>query len=103
MTNACRHDPVVPSTPEISFKNDISPIVIGNCGQSGCHDGRREGFSLQNYQEIIGHIKPGKPYKSNLFAVIATNGPNVMPPNSPLPDEQVKLVYLWILQGAQDN
>lgn len=102
MATSCRHDPVVPSTPQISFKDDITPIVIGNCSQSGCHDGGRQ-FRLQDYQEVMRHVTPGQPNNSKLFTVMATNGSKVMPPNSPLPDEQVRLVYIWILQGAKDN
>lgn len=98
----CRHDPVVPVTPQISFKNDVAPIVIGNCGQSGCHDGTREGRALTNYSQVMHMVVPGQPYQSELFNVMATNGPNVMPP-SPLPNAQVKIVYIWILQGAKDN
>ena len=100
---ACMHDPVVPTTPQISFKDDITPIVVGNCAQSGCHDGGREGFALKNYEEVMRHVNAGQPYKSKLFTVMASNGPNRMPPNNPLPNEQVKLVYIWILQGALNN
>ena len=100
---SCRHDPVVPLTPQISFRDDITPIVIGNCAQSGCHSSGREGFDLLNYREVMNHVSAGQPYGSKLFTRMEINGPNVMPPNSPLPDEQVKLVYIWILQGARDN
>jgi len=68
---SCSHDPVIPETPAISFKDEVLPIIVNNCAKSGCHDGSGE-FSLQNYQEITSKVHAGDARKSELYKVINT-------------------------------
>ena len=94
--------------PVISYKNDIAPVITANCAlDSGCHGGNSEEFLLLTYDELIRNcgVKPGEPHKSDLYRVIRLYWGNVMPPkpNAPLTDEQIASVYLWILQGAENN
>ncbi|HEY6160699.1 MAG TPA: hypothetical protein VI112_05730 [Bacteroidia bacterium] len=104
--SACRHQPVVPDQPAISFSGDILPIVGGNCMSSNCHGG--EAFDLSTYDEFTkqGRITPYKPYNSKVYtSITATSGEDMMPPSpqKPLTDQQINTIYLWILQGALNN
>jgi len=100
---SCSHDPVIPDTPAISFKDQVLPIVINNCAKSGCHDGSEE-FSLQNYGEVVSKVHAGDARKSELYKVINTLwGGKAMPPDGPLSDQQITLIYTWIMQGAKNN
>jgi hypothetical protein len=103
LVNACTHDAVIPDTPAISFASDISPLITSNCASSGCHDGTSHEFSLIGYDAIKRKVKAGNANGSSLYTRIAANGSGAMPPNNPLTDDQVRLVYVWIMQGAKNN
>ena len=99
---SCTHDPVIPKTPEISFKDQVQPIYVNNCARSGCHDGNE--FSLQTYDEIRSNVSPGDARGSKTYrAMTRLWGESAMPPDGPLSDQQINLVYAWIMQGAKDN
>ena len=94
--------------PVVSFKSDIAPMMSANCASTGCHTGGGRLFSLQTYDEVIknGDVQPGKPHSSALYNVVRKyTGESAMPPkpNERLTDEQIGLIYVWILQGAKDN
>lgn len=106
--SSCKHEPVIPETPAISYQSDIQPIIIGNCTQDGCHGNvNPEDFSLLNYDEVMSNteIRPKNAQGSKLYKVINGAGEERMPraPNSPLTDQQIQLIYLWIMQGAKNN
>ena len=101
---ACRHEPVIPASPLLTFDKDISPIITNTCAQSGCHDGSGEGGRLVTYNEVRDIVEPGKPYGSKLFQVITKlMGEQAMPPGAPLSDTQIRFIYTWILQGAVEK
>lgn len=100
---SCSHDPIIPDSPSISFSEQVLPIFINNCAKSGCHDGSGE-FSLKNYGEISSRVHAGDARKSELYKVINKLwGGKAMPPDGPLSDQQITLVYTWIMQGAKNN
>ena len=100
---SCTHDPVIPDTPAISFKDEVMPIIVNNCAKSGCHDGRGE-FSLQDYHDISAKVHAGDARKSELYKVINKLwGGKAMPPDGPLSDQQITVIYTWIMQGAKNN
>ncbi|SMO43818.1 hypothetical protein [Solitalea koreensis] len=105
---SCKHDPDLSNTPTISYSNDVQPILIANCTQSGCHGNvYNEGFKLLSYNDVLRHIKPGSATGSQLNKVITAYG-NIEtqmppPPNRHLNDQEVSTIYLWILQGAKNN
>lgn len=100
---SCMHDPVIPDTPVISFSDQVQSIFVSNCATEGCHDGH-ERFSLQTYDEIRSKVKPGDAKGSELYKVITKlSGGEAMPPSGPLSDEQIILIYSWIMQGANNN
>ncbi|MBL0103661.1 MAG: hypothetical protein IPP51_07855 [Bacteroidetes bacterium] len=110
---SCRHKTDLSSLKQVSFANDIQPIIASNCAMSGCHStgssgGEHELFPLTTYEEVIdeGHVKAGDAHGSKFYQVISNHTlEDVMPPSPypPLSDDQIKLIYLWIEQGAQNN
>jgi hypothetical protein len=105
---ACQHDPIIPPEPAISFSQQIAPMIISNCATTGCHDGITGGEeelpALTNYDQIRRHVKPGNARDSKLYKyVTATGGEDAMPPDRPLTEEQIQLIFLWISQGAKNN
>lgn len=104
----CQHDPIIPPAPQISFAEQIAPILISNCATTGCHDGSSSGDEdlppLRNYEEIRKHVKPGNARDSKIYKYItAIDGEDAMPPDRPLTEEQIQLIFLWISQGAKNN
>lgn len=106
---ACQKE-VLPTAelPPISFNQKIMPIIAANCTAAGCHGQERpEEFSLLSYESVMEHgdVVAQSPASSSLYRIIKTPGWDVMPPdpNPPLSDQQIALVYLWILQGAKNN
>ena len=107
--NSCTHKTDVASIREIFFGLDIQPIVAGNCTQSGCHNDRGDArFPLITYNDVIsrGGVNAGDARGSKFYKVISNHsGGRPMPP-PPLPllsSDQIKLVYIWIEQGAKNN
>jgi len=104
---ACRHDPLTPlsDAPVISFKNDVQPVIISNCTESGCHGAGDHEFKLLTYDNVMAKVKAGDPHASDLYSAITANTITTMPkpPNPRLTDTEIKTIYLWILQGAKNN
>lgn len=104
LTSACNHDPVVPQSPQLTFENDIKAITLNNCAQTGCHDGHGEDPTLITYNDVMGIVKAGDANKSKLFKVITKLwGESAMPPSGTLSEDQIRTVYVWILQGAKEK
>lgn len=105
---SCKHEPVLPEQ-QVSFSADIMPIMQQGCWHAGCHgDSLNAEFKLTDYDKIMdkGEIEPGKPNNSKLYEVITqTSGEDKMPadPYPALTERQIKLIYIWIAQGAKNN
>jgi uncharacterized membrane protein len=119
IVGSCKHEiPFLPdsktavgdsSTPcdptKVYFQQQVLPILVSNCGQSGCHDAtsRKEGIVLTSYNSTMatGGIRPGNPNETKIYEVIRSGE---MPPGgySPLTQLQKDLIYNWILQGAEN-
>jgi hypothetical protein len=105
---SCKHSVNFSDYPEVSFSNDVGPVIIGNCTQSGCHGVSGDRRKLVTYSDIASSqmVTPGSPSKSSLYKVISSLSKfNVMPvpPLAPLTDTQIEKIYLWIGQGAKNN
>ena len=85
---------------EVSFSEDIWPIIEAEALDA---HGGRGGVFLESYDDILEYVEPGNPEESVLYHVLTGDGQPLMPPDGPLPDEQIQLFYDWILQGAKDN
>lgn len=105
--SSCRHEPVLLSdTQTVCFQDQVFPLINSNCAISGCHDASSE-ESLTNYDNIMNFITPGKPNQSKIYKLITTTSPfsEFMPPstNTPLTQNQIDAISIWILQGAENN
>lgn len=89
----------------IYFQQQVLPILVSNCAQSGCHDNNshREGVILTSYNSTMstGGVRPGNPSNSKLYRIISNNE---MPPKgyTDLTQSQKDIIYNWILQGAEN-
>lgn len=94
----CSHD-------TIYFRNSVYPVVLSECGKSGCHDqtSSKGDRVLDNYTDIYRLIVPFDPQSSKLYKVLFSNSQGRMPPNSPLSTEQKSIIYWWIKQGGYNN
>lgn len=116
--SSCKHEPPLDLDGTISqncdpdtvyFGNTILPLLVSNCGMSGCHDegSHREGIVLTDYYSIINSdvVKPGRPNQSDLVEVLTASGEKLMPPNpySALTTAQINAIRTWIDQGAKFN
>ncbi len=94
--------------PEVSFQEDILPILQANCAVQGCHAGANPqvGLNLETYAgfeqgSLLGPVfNPGDSNGSKVIRRIDGGG---MPPGGPLDDAQIQLFKDWIDEGAQDN
>ena len=106
--NSCKNNTLTPlsAAPVISFKNDVQPLITSYCTESGCHgtDGSRR-LKLLTYADVMTEISAGKPHSSNLYQTLIANTVNTMPkpPNARMTDTEIKTIYLWILEGANNN
>ena len=109
LSNSCQHETDLSQLKAASYNSDIQAIFAGNCTKSGCHsDNYDDAFSLTTYDDVIsgGNIKAGNASGSNLFNVISNHSlGNKMPPSplSMLSNDQIKIIYIWIEQGAKNN
>lgn len=99
----CTHDPVVPDSPTLTFEADVKSITLNNCARAGCHDGKEEDPTLLTFADVSGQVKAGDPEGSKLYKVITKLSGEAMPPEGPLSDEQIRTIYIWILQGANEK
>ncbi len=94
--------------PPVGYQRDIAPLISANCAVPACHDGSGEEESLIGYDNLMKHggVRPGDAHGSELYEVVRLYiGERAMPPAPypPLSDEQIGLIYIWILQGAKNN
>lgn len=84
-----------PSSPQISFVNQVQPIIENNCAITGCHVA---GAQSPNFR-VDANIR------SNATLIRARTIAETMPPNSrpDLAQEQIDIIVAWVDQGAKDN
>lgn len=102
-------DDDMPVDTGICFSRDILPIFNSNCALSGCHNSisRKDGFDLTSYETIVAKdFRPGYPNRSEIYEVLVENDydDRMPPPPAPkLPQEQIDLIYRWILEGGENK
>jgi hypothetical protein len=57
-------------------------------------------YSYATLTQHQGDIVPGNPNESYIYQVITAGGEDGMPPNNPLPTQQIDTFRKWIAQGA---
>ena len=116
---SCRHEPPLdldgtlaescdPDT--VYFGNTILPLLVSNCGMSGCHDAgtHAEDIVVTDYYSLMnsGIVDMGNANNSELMEVITETDPDKImppPPSSALTSEQINAIRTWINQGAKFN
>ena len=104
---ACRHQPIVNQQPKISFSTSVMPIIAGNCGAAGCHIAGSD-IQLAQYDDLFkdDYVVKYQPFSSKIYHTITSQNKNTVmpvPPQKPLNDAQIRTIYIWILEGAQNN
>ena len=100
----------VPCDPDIVyFETDILPLLNSSCAFSGCHDAAsaEDGVVLETYETVIAtaDVEPFNLEDSEIYEVLVDDDIDErMPPSStsPLDQNQIELIALWILQGAEN-
>lgn len=103
--------------PQISFRKDVYPIFEENCVD--CHTPprgkgyRKTGLNMENYDSIMTGtvygpvIVPGDSKRSILNMLVEGRADTSMRmPHSedePLTDDELRILHLWVKQGARDN
>lgn len=101
----------VPCDPDsIYFQNQILPILVSNCTQSGCHNAtdHEDGVILTSYQSLMStveHVTDNNWGENKLMKVLLEDDPDDRMPyqKPPLPQAQINLIGAWIQQGAKNN
>lgn len=115
---SCKHEPLIDPTQHtvsddcdpdsVYFVNDVLPLIVNNCTESGCHDADGEEVeALTSYEEIMnsGYVNAFDPNEGELIEKLTDDGDDRMPPppNAPLTSAQIDLLSTWINQGAMNN
>ena len=104
-------DVVFPDS-NVSYNGQVQPLFDRGCAfVEGCHAGdfAADGLNLENYQEALsskpGVIIPGDTTNSPLLCRIrGTSCGRRMPlDRTPLNENQIHGLTVWILEGAQNN
>jgi hypothetical protein len=104
-----------PQEAQVSFKNDVKPIIDRNCTE--CHNEGglgtlASGFQTVTYETVMKGTKygpvviPGHALSSSLFRLVAGKvDPSIQMPHGKeaIPPEQIALIENWINQGAKNN
>ena len=105
-----------PVPPEVSFKNDVSPIIHDYC--LNCHEPKGKGYEtsgldLRTHQSLMkgtkfgAVVKPGDSFTSILIQVIdgRVHDSIKMPYGMAggLSKEKINVLKKWVNQGAKDN
>jgi len=83
----------VAEVPEVFYANQIRPIIDAKCQISPCHGSNSSIPSWATYDDV----------KANADLIKARTSGKSMPPTSPLPDNEIKLIADWVDQGAPNN
>lgn len=103
--NAYKHDYPEPVGPTISFKDHVQPIIAGNCTAAECHPATGGEFPLVSYNDVItnGEIKDGGGELIEVLKETDEDERMPKPPSPALSADQIKIIELWITQGAKNN
>lgn len=95
---------------EVSFRNDIAPVLQSKCVTCHGPDKQKGGFRLDSFEWLQkagdsgdAPVVAGEPAKSLLIKLITTNDSDDRMPQKadPLPDDVIQHLKQWIGQGAK--
>lgn len=86
-------------------------IIQPNCATANCHSALSANSSVhlndiqRGYEALVGRcfVIPGDSAHSELIALLNGRGNLRMPPDSPLPADEISLIAKWIDDGALDD
>lgn len=78
---------------EVSYSDEIRPIIDTNCQLSNCHGDNQGIPSFASYADV----------QANASGIKFRTSSGSMPPVGPLPDAEVQLISDWVDQGAPNN
>ena len=90
----------------VSFKNDVLPILTANCSKSGCHDAAPAHepslVAEKAYNALIqgNYVNTTVAEDSRIYRIIKLEE---MPPSGPLSKNQQLMILGWITDGALNN
>lgn len=109
---SCYYDDLIPKgdteySGEVSFSNDILPILNKDCNVSGCHAAGGIKPDLSASQAFLSltngnYINAANPEESNLYQWMKGNKSTPMPVSGSNADYNAK-VLAWIKQGSLNN
>jgi hypothetical protein len=115
---ACTRDTATPAKEEennlppcnkdsVYYTKDVQPLLLLNCGSSGCHDAasRKGALNLGLYSDVQKTLVPGDAGKSMLPNIVSNtaHANAISPVVLAITDQQISLVSQWIQQGAKNN
>lgn len=120
---ACKHEPLVPVDPlvdppagsacspdSVYFQNQILPLLVSNCTESGCHNAQdhEEDIVLTSYQTLMSTVEriSSNDWEKNklIKSLQETKIEERMPQNKPpFTTDQINMIKKWVSQGALNN
>lgn len=85
---------------EISYTNDVVPILMNSCATTGCHsaEANANGMNFTNYDAVFEHRE------QIVKAIRHESGATPMPIGAnQLSTAQISAISCWIEQGALNN
>ena len=83
----------VREVPEVSYADEVRPIIDTSCQISNCHGDRSGIPTFATYNDVF----------ANANGIRSRTTGKTMPPSTPLPDAEIQLIADWVDQGAPDN
>lgn len=105
------------TAPQISYKDDVQPIVFDKC--TGCHtppygEGyRKTGLDMRSYEALMNGsmygpvVVPGNSKMSPLNMLVEGRAGSLSrllkDQHRPVTDDEIEVLHLWVEQGARNN
>jgi hypothetical protein len=97
---------MVEGPPPVNFAEHVAPILKEHCAKCHNEDNRKSGFASTSFALAMEGgssgqvITPGDPDGSRLLRLLTKAEEPAMPPNGPIPAEQIEIIRTWIKMGA---
>ncbi|MEA2699381.1 MAG: hypothetical protein QOI66_3652 [Myxococcales bacterium] len=86
-------------------------IIEPSCATASCHSDVAQKAGVNLYNKDVGYnalvkrlfVVPSNPQASELMFLLRAQGTRRMPPDFPLPEEDIQLIGQWITNGAMNN
>jgi len=85
--------------------------MVPSCATASCHSdvARKAGVNLYDrdagYKSLVDRhfVYPNKPEISEVLFLLHAEGARRMPPDFPLPEDDIQLISNWIAAGAKND